>query len=95
MEWSIGRGGFSEVWLALDRVEIRHITLKSQRMNQQRSQMIKEDFVRHSGHETKIFQCVNHANVVRLSCHFSVDDNAFALAMESGAAAARVDGSQA
>jgi tousled-like kinase len=78
----IGRGGFSEVWLAFDAVEIRTVALKIQRMNPQWSRAIKENFVRHSGREIKIMSWTHHENVVSFYRHFYIDDNTVVMVME-------------
>jgi tousled-like kinase len=78
----LGRGGFSEVWLAFDVTEIRNVALKIQRMNPQWPRSKKEDFVRHSGREIKILQSAHHENVVRFYGHFYIDDNTVAMVME-------------
>jgi tousled-like kinase len=78
----LGRGGFSEVWLAFDLTDVRHVALKIQRMNPQWSREIQADFVRHSGREIKILSSTKHENVVNFYGHFYIGDDTVALVEE-------------
>jgi tousled-like kinase len=78
----LGRGGISEVWLAFDTIEIRHVALKIQKMNPQWTRVVKENFVRHSGREIKILSLTKHENVVSFFGHFYIDDNTVVIVME-------------
>jgi tousled-like kinase len=78
----LGRGGISEVWLAFDTIEIRHVALKIQKMNPQWTRVVKENFVRHSGREIKILSLTHHENVVAFFGHFYIDDNTVVMVME-------------
>ena len=60
----IGRGGFSEVWLAYDTVEIRLVAIKIQKMSSQWSLVVQQNFLKHLGREIEILSSTQHQNVV-------------------------------
>ena len=78
----IGRGGFSEVWLAAEVAEARYVAIKIQGMNPQWPKPVQENFTKHIGRELKILRSANHENVVEFFGHFFVDDNTVAMVME-------------
>ncbi|KAH0788509.1 Serine/threonine-protein kinase TOUSLED [Histomonas meleagridis] len=78
----IGRGGFSEVWLALDTKDAKTVAIKIQRMDPQWSQSVKANFIRHSGREIEILRSTQHENVVSFYGHFYIGDDTVALVME-------------
>lgn len=78
----IGRGGFSEVWLAADVSECRNVAIKIQKMNPQWPVNVRENFTKHMGREIRILRNANHVNVVGFYGHFFIEDNTLAMVME-------------
>jgi tousled-like kinase len=78
----IGRGGFSEVWEALDVLQVQRVAVKIQRMDPQWPPVVKKNFLRHAGREIKIMSSTQHPNVVAFYGYFYVDENSVALVME-------------
>lgn len=79
----LGRGGFSEVWEAFDlQTTLQRVAIKIQRMNPEWSQMVKQNFLRHTGREINIMSSTQHANVVSFYEHFYIGDDTVALVME-------------
>lgn len=78
----IGRGGFSEVWQALDLEKCEVVAIKIQNLDPQWPASKKDDFIRHTGREIKIFMNTKHINVVTYYKHFYIGDNTVALVME-------------
>lgn len=78
----IGRGGFSEVWLAYDTVEIRLVAIKIQKMSSQWSLVVQQNFLKHLGREIEILRSTQHENVVTFYGHFYIGDTTVALVIE-------------
>jgi hypothetical protein len=68
----LGKGGFSEVWLAVDLFECREVAVKIHALSEHWSDDKKANYVRHALREFEIQQCLQHPNVVRLDrVHYS------------------------
>jgi len=78
----IGRGGFSEVWRALDTIEGRTVAIKIQKMADNWSEAIKNNFVRHSGREIKILRATHNTHVVEFYEYFYIGNDTLAMVME-------------
>lgn len=78
----LGRGGFSEVWEGCDIKNGVKVAIKIQRMNQEWSQNVRQNFIRHTGREIKIMSSTQHENVVTFFEHFYIGDDTVALVME-------------
>jgi tousled-like kinase len=82
LEEYIGRGGFSEVWKALDVQNVRHVAIKIQYMNPEWPDQFKKNFMRHAGREIIIMSSTQHENVVGFYEHFYIGDDTVALVIE-------------
>lgn len=78
----IGRGGFSEVWMAFDTVEIRLVAIKIQKMSSQWSIVVQQNFLKHLGREIEILRSTQHENVVTFYGHFYIGETTVALVIE-------------
>lgn len=78
----LGRGGFSEVWEAIDLQNARKVAIKIQKMNQDWSETVKQNFLRHMGREINIMSSTQHENVVAFYEYFYIGDDSVALVME-------------
>jgi tousled-like kinase len=78
----LGRGGFSEVWKALDLVELREVAVKIHQLNPTWSDARKQSYVKHVTREYTIHRDLNHPRVVLLFDVFEIDVNSFATVLE-------------
>ncbi|KAH8057432.1 serine/threonine kinase [Aureococcus anophagefferens] len=73
----LGKGGFSEVWLAYDLAEARRVAIKFHQLDRGWSDEKKSAYVRHAA-RSAIQRDLDHPRVVRLHDVFEVDTNTFA-----------------
>jgi tousled-like kinase len=78
----LGRGGFSEVWRALDLVDIREVAVKIHQLNNGWSEGKKQNYIKHATREYAIHKVMAHPNVVKLHDVFEIDVNSFATVLE-------------
>lgn len=78
----LGKGGFSEVWKALDLVELKEVAVKVHQLNPQWSQEKKDSYTKHVTREYTIHRDMRHPRVVQLFDVFEVDTNSFATVLE-------------
>lgn len=78
----IGRGGFSEVLMAYDLQECRHVACKIHSLNTQWSHDRKTNFIRHTVREFRIHRSLNHPQVVEFYDLFEIDANTFCVVLE-------------
>lgn len=78
----LGRGGFSEVWKALDLLELREVAVKIHQLNPTWSEARKQSYVKHVTREYTIHRDLNHPRVVLLFDVFEIDINSFATVLE-------------
>jgi len=62
----LGRGGFSEVYRALDLLDLRHVACKIHKVEEEWSAARKESFVRMATREFHMHQMMRHPRVVKL-----------------------------
>lgn len=78
----LGRGGFSEVWKALDLSDLTEVAVKVHQLNASWSESRKQSYVKHVTREYTIHRDLNHPRVVRLFDVFEIDVNSFATVLE-------------
>lgn len=78
----LGKGGFSEVWLAYDLDTAVKVAVKFHQLDQRWSDDKKRAYVRHAAREYSITRDLDHPRVVKLFDVFEVDDDTFATVIE-------------
>eukprot|EP00606_Chrysophyceae_sp_TOSAG23-5_P001187 GSChrysophyteH2.ASY1.ANO1.127.1 assembled CDS len=78
----LGRGGFSEVWKALDLMELRDVAIKIHQLNPTWNEDRKNTYIRHVTREYTIHRDMQHPRVVQLFDVFEIDNNSFATVLE-------------
>lgn len=78
----LGKGGFSEVWLAYDLEAATKVAVKMHQLDQAWSDDKKRAYVRHAAREYSIMRDLDHPRVVKLHDVFEVDDDTFATVLE-------------
>jgi tousled-like kinase len=78
----LGRGGFSEVWEAVNATTVERHAIKIQKMDHQWSQTCQRNFLRHMGREINIMMSTQHPNVVTFYGYFYLGEDTVALVME-------------
>ena len=78
----LGRGGFSEVWKALDLIELREVAIKIHQLNSSWGEDRKTSYIRHVTREYTIHREMRHPRVVQLFDVFEIDSNSFATVLE-------------
>lgn len=82
LQYMLGKGGFSEVWKALDLQELRDVAVKIHQLNPQWSEERKQSYIRHVTREYNIHKDMKHPRVVQLFDVFEIDVNSFATVLE-------------
>lgn len=82
LQTMLGRGGFSEVWKALDLVDLREVAVKIHQLNPQWSEERKASYIKHVTREYTIHREMRHPRVVNLFDVFEIDVNSFATVLE-------------
>jgi tousled-like kinase len=78
----LGRGGFSEVWKALDLAELRDVAVKIHELNPTWSEEHKQRYIKNVTREYKIHREMRHPRVVEFYDVFEIDVNSFATVLE-------------
>lgn len=78
----LGRGGFSEVWKAMDLIELKEVAVKLHQLNTTWSDSRKQSYVKHVTREYTIHRDMMHPRVVQLFDVFEIDVNSFATVLE-------------
>ena len=78
----MGRGGFSEVWRALDLDTAEEVAVKVHTTNPGWKESRKRHYIKHAVREYEIHRCLEHPHVVRLIDVFTLSDDSFATVME-------------
>lgn len=78
----LGRGGFSEVWRALDLAELREVAVKVHQLNPQWTEDRKSSYIKHVTREYTIHRDLQHPRVVQFFDVFEIDINSFATVLE-------------
>lgn len=78
----LGRGGFSEVWRAVDLETVAEVAVKVHQLAAHWGEEKKRAYVRHALREYDIQKLLVHPNVVRLHAVIEIDGDAFATVLE-------------
>ena len=78
----LGKGGFSEVFKALDLQEMKEVAVKIHQLSSQWSESKKASYVKHSVREYHIHKQLHHPRIVVLLDIFEIDNNTFATVLE-------------
>eukprot|EP01063_Lacrimia_lanifica_P032842 TRINITY_DN5681_c3_g1_i1.p1 TRINITY_DN5681_c3_g1~~TRINITY_DN5681_c3_g1_i1.p1 ORF type:complete len:822 (+),score=268.49 TRINITY_DN5681_c3_g1_i1:68-2467(+) len=78
----LGKGGYSEVWKAFDRLDTEFVAVKVHRLSEAWSDDKKANYIRHARRETEIQKGLHHPNIVPLKDCFDIDGSSFATVME-------------
>ena len=78
----LGKGGFSEVWKALDVIELKEVALKVHQLNVMWNEDRKQSYIKHVTREYKIHRDLRHPRVVQFYDVFEIDVNSFATVLE-------------
>ena len=78
----LGKGGFSEVFKALDLTTFTHVAVKIHQLSSQWSESKKASYVKHSVREYHIHKGLCHPRIVSLLDIFEIDNNTFATVLE-------------
>ena len=78
----LGKGGFSEVWLAFDLIELREVAVKIHQLDSRWPDAKKDNYTKHVSREYEIHRSVRHPRIVSLFDVFEIDNNSFATVLE-------------
>lgn len=78
----LGRGGFSEVYKALDLKNGESVACKIHQLASNWSEEKKRSFIRHAMREYEIHKSLKHPRVVQLVDIFEIDENTFCTVLE-------------
>ncbi len=78
----LGKGGFSEVWKALDLTTAKEVAVKVHQLNPSWGESKKQNYIRHATREYAIHKTLLHPHVVKLHDVFEIDMNSFATVLE-------------
>lgn len=78
----LGKGGFSEVWHALDLLDVREVAVKVHQLATSWSDAKKQNYIKHVTREYSIHKVLSHPRVVHLYDVFDIDMNSFATVLE-------------
>ncbi|XP_053196705.1 serine/threonine-protein kinase tousled-like 2 isoform X2 [Scomber japonicus] len=78
----LGRGGFSEVYKALDLTEQRYVAIKIHQLNKNWREEKKENYHKHACREYRIHKELDHPRIVKLYDYFSLDTDSFCTVLE-------------
>jgi tousled-like kinase len=78
----LGRGGFSEVWKALDLIDLREVAVKVHQLNPTWTEERKQQYIKHVTREYTIHRELKHPRVVQFFDVFEIDVNSFATVLQ-------------
>jgi tousled-like kinase len=78
----LDKGGFSEVWLVFDLVELREVAVKIHQLDSRWPDAKKDNYTKHVSREYEIHRNVRHPRIVSLFDVFEIDNNSFATVLE-------------
>ena len=78
----LGKGGYSEVYKAFDLENNIEVACKIHQLNNQWSDSIKENYIRHTIRENQIHKEICHSKIVRHYDTIEIDNNSFCTVLE-------------
>jgi tousled-like kinase len=78
----LGKGGFSEVWKAVDLQDCCYVAVKVHRLNSSWTNEKKDAYIKSATREYTIHKELVHDHIVRLTDVFEIDFNTFATVLE-------------
>jgi tousled-like kinase len=78
----LGKGGFSEVWKAMDMTDLKEVAVKVHQLNPSWTEEKKHSYIKHVTREYTIHREMKHPRVVQLYEVFEIDVNSFATVLE-------------
>lgn len=78
----LGKGGFSEVWRAMDLFDVREVAVKIHQLATHWPEEKKRNYVKHALREYEIQKTLVHPHVVRLHTVIEIDADCFATVLE-------------
>ncbi|EAS02980.2 Serine/Threonine kinase domain protein (macronuclear) [Tetrahymena thermophila SB210] len=78
----LGKGGFSEVYKAIDLEEFREVAIKIHYIDKSWSNRVKQNYLKHAFREHGIQKELNHPNIVKLYDYIEIDSTSFASVLQ-------------
>lgn len=78
----LGKGGFCEVWRAMDLHTVTEVAVKIHQLGSHWPEEKKVNYVKHAVREYKIQRDLDHPHIVRLHAVIEIDSSAFATVLE-------------
>jgi tousled-like kinase len=78
----LGKGGYSEVYKAFDLENCREVACKIHNFDNNWSEQIKENYIKHAIRENEIHKDLNHRRVVKQFDTVEIDHNSFCTILE-------------
>ena len=78
----LGKGGFSEVWKALDLQELKEVAVKVHQLNPVWTEEKKQSYIRRVTREYQIHREMKHPRVVQLFDVLEIDAGSFGTVLE-------------
>lgn len=78
----MGKGGFSEVYKALDLEELKYVACKIHQLSQSWSENFKSNYIKHALRENQVHKNLQHPNIVSHLDSVEIDSNSFCAVLE-------------
>jgi tousled-like kinase len=78
----LGKGGYSEVYKAFDLEECKYVACKIHHFDNNWSEQLKANYIKHAMRENEIHKDLNHRRVVKQFSTVEIDNNSFCTVLE-------------